>query len=149
MRLRSKATFADLRTPPRGPDRAAKTSPAHPHFSRQPTKRKRASLSNTAQKSVAKPPVKSGQADLPSGRFHGRIRMNPPVAANDNTKPVKLLRYCELNDTRGITYTRRHLYTLENERKFPKRVPLGENRVGWIESEIDNWLAEKAASRAA
>jgi prophage regulatory protein len=75
--------------------------------------------------------------------------MNPPVAANDNTKPVKLLLYCELNDTRGITYTRRHPYTLESERKFPKRVPLGENRVCWIESEIDNWLAEKAASRAA
>jgi prophage regulatory protein len=54
-----------------------------------------------------------------------------------------------LNETRGITYTRRHLYTLESERKFPKRVALGENRVGWIESEIDDWLKEKAACRAA
>jgi prophage regulatory protein len=69
--------------------------------------------------------------------------------ANDNTKPVKLLRYCDLSETRGITYTRRHLYTLETERKFPRRVPLGENRVGWIESEIDDWLSQKAASRAA
>jgi len=46
-------------------------------------------------------------------------------------------------------YSRRHLYTLENERKFPKRVTLGENRVGWIESEVDGWIAERAASRAA
>jgi prophage regulatory protein len=75
--------------------------------------------------------------------------MKPPIAANDNCKPTKLLRLCELNETRGITYTRRRLYTLENEHKFPKRVPLGENRVGWIESEIDDWIREKAASRAA
>ena len=68
--------------------------------------------------------------------------MKPPVAANDNQKPIKLLRYCELNSTRGISYT-------ESERKFPKRVPLGENRVGWVESEIDGWLAEKTACRAA
>jgi prophage regulatory protein len=72
----------------------------------------------------------------------------PKIAANDNIKPNKLLRFCELNDTRGITYTRRHLYTLESERKFPKRVPLGENRVGWLESEIDDWIRDRAASRA-
>ena len=72
-----------------------------------------------------------------------------PVAANDNHRPAKLLRYCELKDTRGIGYTRRHLYTLESERKFPKRVALGENRVGWIESEIDQWITQRAASRAA
>ena len=71
------------------------------------------------------------------------------ISANDNTKPVKLLRYCDLEETRGISYTRRHLYTLESERKFPRRVPIGENRVGWIESEIDGWIAERAASRAA
>jgi hypothetical protein len=27
-----------------------------------------------------------------------------PTPANDNQKPDRLLRYCELNDTRGITY---------------------------------------------
>jgi prophage regulatory protein len=77
--------------------------------------------------------------------------LKTPVAANDNNKPVrmKLLKFDELESTRGISYTRRHLYTLESERKFPKRVVLGENRVGWIESEIDNWLAEKASCRAA
>jgi prophage regulatory protein len=75
--------------------------------------------------------------------------MKLPTPDNDNHKPVKLLRYCELSETRGITYSRRHLYTMENERKFPRRVPLGENRVGWIESEVDGWLKEKAESRAA
>jgi prophage regulatory protein len=75
--------------------------------------------------------------------------MKLPVAANDNHKPVKLLRYSELNETRGIRYSRRHLYTLESEHKFPKRVSLGENRVGWIESEIDDWIRGRVASRAA
>jgi prophage regulatory protein len=79
----------------------------------------------------------------------GKIEMKLPTPANDNQKPAKLLRYCELNDTRGITYTRRHLYTLESENKFPRRVPLGENRVGWLESEIDGWIRDRAASRAA
>jgi prophage regulatory protein len=73
----------------------------------------------------------------------------PKIAANDNVRPVKLLRYCELSETRGIGYSRRHLYTLESGRKFPKRVSLGENRVGWIESEIDGWLQDRAACRAA
>jgi prophage regulatory protein len=73
--------------------------------------------------------------------------MKPPLPANDNIRPDKLLRYCDLNGTRGISYTRRHLYTLENEKKFPKRVPLGEDRVGWLESEIDEWIRGRAALR--
>ena len=84
-----------------------------------------------------------------SGFLFLRGRMQLPIAANDNHRPAKLLCYRELSETRGICYTRRHLYTLENERKFPRRVPLGENRVGWIESEIDGWIAERAACRAA
>jgi predicted DNA-binding transcriptional regulator AlpA len=27
-------------------------------------------------------------------------------------------------------------------------VPLGDNRVGWIESEIDSWIENRAACRA-
>jgi prophage regulatory protein len=75
--------------------------------------------------------------------------MKSPIADNDNVKPVKLLRYCELSETRGIGYSRRHLYTLESERKFPKRISLGENRIGWMESEVDDWIRQRAACRAA
>ena len=56
------------------------------------------------------------------------------IAANDNNKPIKLLQYSELNETHGIRFSRRHLYTLESEHKFPKRVPLGENRVAGSKS---------------
>lgn len=71
------------------------------------------------------------------------------IAANDNVKPTKLLCYRELSETRGIHYSRRHLYTLEYERKFPRRVALGENRVGWIESEVDAWVAQRVVERTA
>jgi prophage regulatory protein len=42
-----------------------------------------------------------------------------------------------------------HLAKLERDGKFPKRVKLGANSVGWVEEEIDAWLAERAAERAA
>jgi predicted DNA-binding transcriptional regulator AlpA len=51
---------------------------------------------------------------------------------NDNFKPTKLLSFTELTTTRGITFSRRHLKRLEDERKFPLRVVLGENRIGWV-----------------
>jgi prophage regulatory protein len=75
--------------------------------------------------------------------------MKAPIAANDNIKPTKLLSFAQLTTTRGITFSRRHLQRLEDERKFPRRVALGENRIGWPEAEIDRWLAEKLAQREA
>jgi prophage regulatory protein len=71
------------------------------------------------------------------------------IAANDNRKPTKLLSFAELTTTRGITFSRRHLKRLEDEKKFPLRVVLGENRIGWAETEIDAWLEEKLAGRYA
>ena len=32
---------------------------------------------------------------------------------------------------------------------FPKPIPLGDNSVGYVEEEIDEWLAARAAARAA
>jgi predicted DNA-binding transcriptional regulator AlpA len=73
--------------------------------------------------------------------------MKTPIAANDNVKPVKLLRYCDLNETRGITYSRRHLRRLEDTLKFPRRVMIGPKTPAWIESEVDEHLAGLMASR--
>jgi predicted DNA-binding transcriptional regulator AlpA len=92
------------------------------------------------------------QANLPSailfgGFLHIGNEMNLP--ANDNFKPTKLLSFAELTTTRGITFSRRHLKRLEDEKKFPLRVVLGENRIGWAVTEIDEWLAAKLAERYA
>jgi prophage regulatory protein len=71
------------------------------------------------------------------------------IASNDNVAPTKLLSFVELTTTRGITFSRRHLKRLEDEKKFPLRVVLGENRIGWVMTEVDEWLAAKLAEREA
>jgi prophage regulatory protein len=35
----------------------------------------------------------------------------------------------------------------ERAGEFPKRVRLGPQAVGWLESEVDEWIAERAAAR--
>src|SRR5258706_2192289 len=53
----------------------------------------------------------------------GDLTMRLPVAAaNDNHKPAKLLRYCDLKEKHGITFSRRHLRRLEDTGKFPRRI---------------------------
>lgn len=61
----------------------------------------------------------------------------------------KIISYNDLQTNHGITYTRRHLYTLEDNRKFPRRVSLGENRIGWLEVEIKNWIEKRTEARLA
>ena len=58
----------------------------------------------------------------------------------------KILSYDDLK-ARGIVYSKVHLWRLERDDKFPKRVPLSANRHGWLEAEIDAWLSERIASR--
>ncbi len=46
-----------------------------------------------------------------------------------------------------VLYSPAHIARLEAAGKFPKRVQLGPSRVGWLESEIDDWLKERIAKR--
>ncbi len=39
------------------------------------------------------------------------------------------------------------IYRRERRGEFPKRIPLGGNSVGWLESEVNEWLRKKAAER--
>ena len=41
------------------------------------------------------------------------------------------------------------IYRMVAQGTFPKPFPLAPGRVGWGESEIEEWLAEKAATRMA
>ena len=60
---------------------------------------------------------------------------------------MRILSFDELRTLKGVPYSKVHLWRLEREGKFPKRVPLGASRHGWLESEIDDWLLERMASR--
>ena len=46
-----------------------------------------------------------------------------------------------------ILYSPQHVARLEKAGKFPKRVQIGPNRVGWVEGEVLDWLQERMDCR--
>ena len=64
---------------------------------------------------------------------------------------MKLLRYPELKEKKGVPYTRMHIDRLERAEppRFPRRVHLGPGTIAWVEEEIDQYLLAKLAERAA
>lgn len=59
---------------------------------------------------------------------------------------MKILSKSQLKEI--VLYSPQHVARLEKAGKFPKRVQLGPNRVGWVESEVLNWLKERLDERA-
>ena len=47
-----------------------------------------------------------------------------------------------------VLYSPQHIARLEKAGQFPKRVQLGSNRVGWVESEVLDWLNERISLRS-
>ena len=48
-----------------------------------------------------------------------------------------------------VLYSPQHVARLEKAGKFPKRVQLGPNRVGWVEDEVLDWLRQRLEGREA
>jgi prophage regulatory protein len=46
-----------------------------------------------------------------------------------------------------VLYSPQHIARLEKAGTFPKRVTLGQNRVGWLEREVLDWLNERINRR--
>ena len=46
-----------------------------------------------------------------------------------------------------VLYSPQHIARLEKAGLFPKRVQLGPNRVGWLLSEVQDWLQERLDQR--
>ena len=44
-----------------------------------------------------------------------------------------------------VPYSPQHILRLEKRGKFPKRIRIGERRVGWRLSDVEGWLAARAA----
>jgi prophage regulatory protein len=42
-----------------------------------------------------------------------------------------------------VPYSPQHILRLEKSGKFPKRIKIGERRVGWRLSDVEAWLAER------
>jgi predicted DNA-binding transcriptional regulator AlpA len=52
---------------------------------------------------------------------------------------IKILSYEDLKG-KGIRFSRQWLVVLQKQGKFPKTVNIGSAHVGFVESEIDEWL---------
>ncbi len=59
---------------------------------------------------------------------------------------MKLIAFPALSD-KGISFSRMHIYRLMKSGDFPKSVPVGKNRVAWLESELDAWIESRVAQR--
>jgi prophage regulatory protein len=46
-----------------------------------------------------------------------------------------------------IPYSQIHLRRMEAQGRFPRRVRLGANRVGWVRAEVDQWLSDRIGER--
>ncbi len=59
----------------------------------------------------------------------------------DTLTPVKILRLPQVCKVTGLG--RSMIYQLESARRFPCRVRIGARAVGWVESEVQRWLADR------
>jgi prophage regulatory protein len=46
-----------------------------------------------------------------------------------------------------VGYSGMQIWRLEKAGRFPRRIKLGPNSVGWIAEEIDEWIRERIAER--
>ena len=63
-------------------------------------------------------------------------------------RPIRMLRLAQVIDATGLGKTT--IYELQAEGTFPKRVKITSHSVGWVEAEVQAWLANriKDCSRA-
>jgi len=65
-----------------------------------------------------------------------RYPMSHPKQLIDKKALVKL-----------VQYSPQHIARLENAGRFPKRIRLGQNRVAWLLSEVEDWIDERLLER--
>ena len=64
--------------------------------------------------------------------------------------PTAELRVLREKDRFRLTgLSRVQVWRLEREGRFPKRIQLGTNSVGWLANELAAWIAAKAKARTA
>jgi prophage regulatory protein len=107
-----------------------------------------------ADKEIDKQPPSPGKKQRSPERNrnaenHGALlaAVGEMVALSAPARVRRISLYSELK-VLGIHYSRRHLDRLEAEEKFPKRVALGEGRIGWVTAEIIAHVDKQIESRS-
>ena len=57
----------------------------------------------------------------------------------------RFIRLTELVKIVGLS--ERQIYKLLNKSEFPRPVPIGRHSIGWLESEVDDWMKIRIAMR--
>lgn len=55
---------------------------------------------------------------------------------------LRVIRFCELKKKVGAS--RSTIFRWERDGRFPKHFKLGENSIGWIQADIEEWLLTRA-----
>lgn len=63
--------------------------------------------------------------------------------ADTSTAPIHILRLAQVIERTGLKKTK--IYELQSEGQFPMRVKITAHAVGWIEHEVQAWLAGRIA----
>lgn len=66
---------------------------------------------------------------------------SPSLAAQS----LRLITRADLNAM--VPYTPQHILRLEKRGLFPRRIQVGPNRVAWLLSEIEQWVAARVVER--
>lgn len=74
----------------------------------------------------------------PYGPVQGDIRTSTPLS-------IRLITRAELRSI--VPYTPQHILRLEKRGLFPRRVQVGANRVAWLLSEVEEWVAARVEER--
>ena len=67
------------------------------------------------------------------------------IMKNSTSEKPKIISLKEL--LKRIPYSAVQIWRIEKIGLFPKRVKLGPRRIGWVESEIDEWIKMKMIRR--
>ena len=72
------------------------------------------------------------------------VRSSTARGGKSKQEPFFILRR-ELR--RLVPYSMQHILRLEKRNTFPRRVPIGINRVAWVRSEVMAWIEQRINSR--
>ncbi len=72
--------------------------------------------------------------------------LSPPGTEDVRAKAIRILRLAQVLDVTGLGKTK--IYELQSAGNFPMRVQMTSHCVGWIEHEVQAWLAQRVAARS-
>ena len=70
------------------------------------------------------------------GLSHKSLAATRPATANECA--LRLPQVCKMTGLR-----RSMIYRMQAEKRFPQRIKLTERAVGWLEREVQEWLAQR------